>query len=212
MFSGHGAAPRSPFGTSPFLPFALDVIRREERLARLRRTDAQSRRDFLLLVRGLDEIVRRTGHPSSPRFAASKGGRRPTCVRRGTPGVQGNARNQVALQVVELELRGLADQVGRALLVVDAGQLDDDLVAALLADLRLGDADACRLGRRMIVTARRDPPRRPSRPSRARPSGPLRGRPGGRGRASASSARGDPGSASTATPTRAAIMRPIRMR
>ena len=56
---------------------------------------------------------------------------------RETPGIE------VALQVVQLELRGLPDQVGRALLVVDAGQLDDDLVAALLADLRLGDAGAC---------------------------------------------------------------------
>ena len=132
-----------PLGTSPFLPLFLHVLRREERLAGLRRTDEQSGRDLLLLVRGLDEIVRRRRHPSSLRFAASRGGRRPTSCATGnpwrsreTPGIE------VALQVVQLELRGLADQLGRALLVVDAGQLDDDLVAALLADLRLGDAGA----------------------------------------------------------------------
>ena len=54
--------------------------------------------------------------------------------------VERRARNEIALEVVELELGGLADQVGGALLVVDARELDDDLVAPLLADLGLGDA------------------------------------------------------------------------
>jgi len=48
---------------------------------------------------------------------------------------------QVRLEVVELEHRRLADQVGGLALVVDAGELDDDLIGALLSDLRLGDAE-----------------------------------------------------------------------
>ena len=56
--------------------------------------------------------------------------------------VERHARNEVSLQVVQLELRGLADQLRGVLLVFHAGQLDDDLVAALNADLRLGDTGA----------------------------------------------------------------------
>ena len=48
---------------------------------------------------------------------------------------------QVRLEVEELELRGLADQLRSLLRVVHAGELDDDLVGALLADLGLGDAE-----------------------------------------------------------------------
>ena len=44
-------------------------------------------------------------------------------------------------QVVELELRGLADDRRRLRRVVHAGELDHDLVGALLADLRRRDAE-----------------------------------------------------------------------
>ena len=49
--------------------------------------------------------------------------------------------DEVLLEVVELELGGLPDQLGGFLRIGDAGQLDDDLVVALLADLGLGDAE-----------------------------------------------------------------------
>ena len=48
---------------------------------------------------------------------------------------------EIALEVVELELRGLADQLRGLCGVFHARQLDHDLVVALLADLRLGDAE-----------------------------------------------------------------------
>src|SRR5262249_23501349 len=46
-----------------------------------------------------------------------------------------------SLQVVELQLGGLADDCGSLGGIVDAGELDHDLVRPLLADLRLGDAE-----------------------------------------------------------------------
>ena len=49
--------------------------------------------------------------------------------------------DQVGLELVELELRGLADDLGGALGVLHARELDRDLVLALLADLGLGDAE-----------------------------------------------------------------------
>ena len=48
---------------------------------------------------------------------------------------------QVLLEVEELELGRLPDQLGGLLGVGDAGELDDDLVAALLAKLGLRDAE-----------------------------------------------------------------------
>ncbi len=45
------------------------------------------------------------------------------------------------LQVEELELRRLADDLRGGFRIADPGQLDDDLVGALLADLGLGDAE-----------------------------------------------------------------------
>ncbi len=49
--------------------------------------------------------------------------------------------DEVRLQVVELELRRLADDLGGAGGVEDAGEVDRDLVGALPADLGLGDAE-----------------------------------------------------------------------
>src|SRR5262249_41700815 len=49
-------------------------------------------------------------------------------------------RKEGALEVEELELRGLADDLRGRLRVLDPRKLDHDLVRALLADLRLGDA------------------------------------------------------------------------
>ena len=49
--------------------------------------------------------------------------------------------DEVLLEVEELELGGLPDQLGGLLGIRDARQLDDDLVRALLAELRLGDAE-----------------------------------------------------------------------
>ena len=48
---------------------------------------------------------------------------------------------QIGLEVEELELRGLPDQLRGLLGVVHAGELDHDLVGALLADLGLGHAE-----------------------------------------------------------------------
>ena len=45
------------------------------------------------------------------------------------------------LEVVELELRRLADDLRGGLRIADARKLDDDLVGALLADLRLRHAE-----------------------------------------------------------------------
>ena len=59
----------------------------------------------------------------------------------GFPFASGGDRLDVGLQVVELELRRLADHLGRALGIDLARDTDDDLVRLLLADLRLGDAD-----------------------------------------------------------------------
>ena len=56
--------------------------------------------------------------------------------------VDGGARDEVALEVEELELRGLPDQLRRPALVAHARELDDDLVAPLLANLGLERADA----------------------------------------------------------------------
>ncbi len=50
-------------------------------------------------------------------------------------------RHEIRLEVVELELRGLAEDPDHLLGVLDARDLDRDLVAALLPDLRLGDAE-----------------------------------------------------------------------
>ena len=48
---------------------------------------------------------------------------------------------QVVLEVEQHQLRGLADQLRGRRRVVHAGELDDDLILALLADLRLGHAE-----------------------------------------------------------------------
>ena len=48
---------------------------------------------------------------------------------------------EIGFEVVELELGGLADQCRGCARVVDAGELDDDLVGALLANLGLRDAE-----------------------------------------------------------------------
>ena len=48
---------------------------------------------------------------------------------------------EIRLEVVELEDRGFPDHLRGAGRIVDAGELDDDLVRALLADLGLGDAE-----------------------------------------------------------------------
>ena len=45
------------------------------------------------------------------------------------------------LEVEELELRRRPDDLGRRLGILDAGQLDDDLVVALRPDLGLRDAE-----------------------------------------------------------------------
>ena len=50
-------------------------------------------------------------------------------------------RHERGLEVVELELRGLADDRRGLVHVVHRRQLDHDLVRALLADLGLGDAE-----------------------------------------------------------------------
>ena len=57
------------------------------------------------------------------------------------PGAVGRRAGDVRLEVVELELGGLADDLRRLAGVVHAGELDHDLVLALLADLGLGDAE-----------------------------------------------------------------------
>ena len=49
--------------------------------------------------------------------------------------------DEVLLEIEELELGGLPDQLGGLLRIGDAGELDDDLIVALLADLGLGDAE-----------------------------------------------------------------------
>ena len=46
----------------------------------------------------------------------------------------------VILQVIELELGGRADDLRGLRWVADPGQLDDDLILALLPGVRLGDA------------------------------------------------------------------------
>ena len=50
-------------------------------------------------------------------------------------------REEVVLELVELERGGRPDDRDRALLVEDARELDDDLVVALLAHLGLGHAE-----------------------------------------------------------------------
>ena len=98
-------------------------------------------------------------------------------------------RHEVAFEVVELELRGLADQLPGAVDVRDARELDRDLVVALPRDDRLGDAELVdpvpddRLGALEVVLG--DLPVRAADP----PSGRPRDRPGGRGRAPASCRR-----------------------
>src|SRR5262252_7274791 len=47
----------------------------------------------------------------------------------------------VRLDELELEERGLADQLLRTLLIEKAGELDQDAIVALLLDRRLGDAE-----------------------------------------------------------------------
>ena len=49
--------------------------------------------------------------------------------------------DEIGLEVVELQHRRLADQLRRRSRIVDAGELDDDLVVALLPDLRLRDPE-----------------------------------------------------------------------
>ena len=56
--------------------------------------------------------------------------------------VEGDTRNRSPCRSYSSSFAVWPIRSRRALLVVDAGQLDDDLVAALLADLRLGDAGA----------------------------------------------------------------------
>ena len=50
-------------------------------------------------------------------------------------------RQRVGLEVEELELRGLADDLGRAAGIVDACELNRDLIGSLARDDRLGDAE-----------------------------------------------------------------------
>ena len=50
-------------------------------------------------------------------------------------------RHEVLLEVVELELRRLADQLRRLVGIVEPGELDDDLVRRLRAQLGLARAD-----------------------------------------------------------------------
>ena len=49
--------------------------------------------------------------------------------------------HEIGLEVEELELCGLAENLDRILWVLDARQVDHDLVRPLLADLRLRDAE-----------------------------------------------------------------------
>ena len=57
------------------------------------------------------------------------------------PGAVVGGPRDVGLEVVELQLGRLADDLRRLARVVDAGELDHDLVLALLPDLGLGDAE-----------------------------------------------------------------------
>ena len=62
--------------------------------------------------------------------------------RRGDRSLRADGRpDEILLEIEELELGGLSDQLGRLLRIRDACELDDDLVRALLAELRLGDAE-----------------------------------------------------------------------
>ena len=92
-----------------------------------------SRRPFFV-----EEVVRRSVGGSRAALTAQEveqtiSGDRPLGADRGP--------DEVLLEVEELELRGLPDQLGGLLRIGDAGELDDDLVVALLADLGLGDAE-----------------------------------------------------------------------
>ena len=51
------------------------------------------------------------------------------------------AMETVRLEVEELELGGLAEDADHARGILDAGEIDHDLVVALLADLRLRNAE-----------------------------------------------------------------------
>ena len=59
----------------------------------------------------------------------------------GKPCALDRRRDEIGLEVEELELRGLAEDLDHLLRVLDARQVDHDLVVALLADLGLGDAE-----------------------------------------------------------------------
>ena len=58
----------------------------------------------------------------------------------GLPCVSTDGLVQVLLEVVQLELRRLPDDLRRRPRIVDPGELDDDLVRLLLADLGLAHA------------------------------------------------------------------------
>ena len=54
---------------------------------------------------------------------------------------RGRGADERGLEVVELELRRLADDLRGCLRVLDAGEVDDDLIGPLLADLGLAHAE-----------------------------------------------------------------------
>ena len=112
-------------------------------------------------------------------------------------------RDEVRLEIEQLELSGLADDLGGRGRVLDAGELDRDLVGALRPDLRLGDAELVDAGahdrdravevflRELAVVRRNRLQRHLEAALEVEPE---------RRRCSS----GDPGIASSATPTRAA--------
>jgi len=122
---------------APRLRFADDVAREELRARR-----RWPRLDDVLVV---EEVPLR----SLALVREHAGGRirqqvveGPPRIRRGVEQTAGHRRtDHVGLEVVELEHRRLANQRRRIVHVVNAGELDDDLVRALLPDLRLGHAE-----------------------------------------------------------------------
>ena len=97
----------------------------------------------------------RSASPSCLRLLRRRAGRRGSCAGSACPGAvdrrAGRGRPRGRRTRAARSCRSAAAACSR---VVDAGELDDDLVGALLADLGLGRRRACRRGSRMIVTER----------------------------------------------------------
>ena len=124
---------RQPFGSVPRSPAFVDDVALEQLLALGHRAGAQ-----LLLV--VEQVPGRLCPLVDERLLAGEKLVERLLRRREPAGVR--RRRQIRLEVEQLELSRLAEDPDHAVRILDAREVDHDLIVALLADLRLGDAEA----------------------------------------------------------------------